>query len=129
MAIALFFTPISYVPEYRIEGPETFSHIAEAAQASSLVCSLIGVLFFLKNWRTGWPWLVTTTLFFVNGSLQMLVGQTDRAKPLTVLVASIGRMPAFALCLMIFQALLWVAWRVQPGTRTRRGPITEPTNT
>ena len=129
MAIALFFTFISYVPQYRIEGPETFSHFAEAAQASSLVCSLIGLLFFLKHWRTGWPWLVTTTLFFVNGSLQMLVGQTDRAKPLTVLVASIGRMPAFALCLMIFQALLWVAWRVQPGTRTRRGPITEPTNT
>ncbi len=30
MAIALFFTLISHVPAYRIEGPETFSQFAES---------------------------------------------------------------------------------------------------
>ncbi len=126
MAIALFFTLISYVPGYRIEGPETFSRFGEAAQASSLICSAIGVLFFLKNWRTGWPWLLTTAFFFLNGYLQMLVARADRAKSLTMLVASIGRVPAFAFGLTIFLALLWVAWRIAPTTRTKRGLVTEP---
>lgn len=118
LAIALFFTFISYVPPYRIEGPETFSRFAEAAQASSLICSVIGLAFFLKNWRTGWPWLLTTSFFFLNGYLQMLVAQTDRDVPLTLLVASIGRMPAFVLALSIFLGLLWGAWRFAPGART-----------
>jgi len=117
LAIALFFALISYVPGYLIEGPETFSHFAEAAQASALICSVIGLLFFLKNWRTGWPWLLTTSFFFLNGYLQ---GTTD-AKPLTMLVASIGRVPAFAWSLTIFLALLWVAWKVAPATRIEAG--------
>ena len=37
MGIALFFTLISYVPGYRIEGPETFNRFAKAAQTISFV--------------------------------------------------------------------------------------------
>ena len=128
MVIALFFTLISYVPRYRIEGPETFSHFADAGQASALIGSLIGVLFFLKHSRTGWPWLLTSSFFFVNGYLQMIVAQTDRTKTLTVLVASIGRVPAFAFGLTIFMALLWIAWKVKPAARAERGLITKTTN-
>lgn len=128
MVIAMFFTFISYVPRYRIEGPETFVHFAEAAQMSASICSVIGLLFFLKNWRTRWPWLLTAAFFFLNGYLQFFVAQTDRTKSLTMLVASIGRVPAFALGLTIFLALLWVAWKVQPATRKERGPITAPTS-
>jgi len=86
-----------------------------------LICIVIGLLFFLKNWRTGWPWLLTTSFFFLNGYLQ---GTVD-PKPLTMLVASIGRVPAFALSLTIFLALLGVAWKVVPGTRTKRALTTE----
>ena len=114
MGIALFFTLISYVPGYRIEGPETFSRFAEAAQASSLVGSVVGLLFFLRNKRSGWPWILTSSFFFLNGFLQMIVARTDNTKALTVLVGSIGRAPAFGLGLTLFLALLWVAWRVQP---------------
>ncbi|MEO7361636.1 MAG: hypothetical protein ABI120_15000 [Gemmatimonadaceae bacterium] len=124
MVIALFFTFISYVPGYRSEGPDGFAHFAEAAQMSALICSVIGLLFFLKNWRTGWPWLLTSAFFFLNGYLQFFVAQTDRTKSLTMLVASVGRVPAFALGLAGFLALLWVAWRVQPATRATRLPIT-----
>lgn len=127
LAIALFFTFISYVPGYRAEGSVTGPHFAESAQVSALICSVIGLAFFLKNWRTGWPWLLTTSFFFLNGYLQGMVAQTNRTKPLTVLVASIGRVPAFALSLTIFLALLWVAWRVEPATRSKRGLSTEPT--
>lgn len=117
LGIALFFTLISYVPGYRIEGPETFSRFADAAQASSIVGSLVGLGLFLARRRTGWPWLLTGSFFFANGFLQMFVARTDRTKALTQLVASIGRAPAFALGLTIFAALLWMAWRVEPARR------------
>ncbi len=41
MGIALFFTFISFVPQYRIEGPETFHRFAEAAIAGQGVCLLV----------------------------------------------------------------------------------------
>lgn len=129
LSIALFFTLISFVPGYRSEGSFTGPRFAEAAQASALICSLIRLLFFLENWRTGWPWLLTTAFFFLNGYLQFFVAKTDRTKSMTVLVASIGRVPAFAFGLTIFLALLWMAWRVQPATRMKPVRITEPSST
>lgn len=120
MGIALFFSLISYVPSYRIAGPETFHHFAEAAQTSSYIVGLIGLSFFLKNRRTGWPWLLAGSMFFLNGFLQMFVAGMNGTKPLTQIVASIGRAPAFGLGLMTFVALLWLAWRVEAQKRTAR---------
>ena len=114
LVIALFFTLISYVPAYQISGPETFSRFGEAAQMGSMVCSVIGLLFFLRSWRTGWPWLLTTAFFFLNGYLIVLVEKRGSAMQLTQLVASIGRVPAFAVGLTGFLALLWLAYRVGP---------------
>ncbi|WP_411281518.1 hypothetical protein [Gemmatimonas sp.] len=124
LVIALFFALVSYVPGYRSEGPSTVPRFAAAAQSGALICSVIGLLFFFKNWRTGWPWLLTTSFFVLNGYLQATVDP----KPLTMLVASIGRVPAVALSLTIFLALLGVAWKVVPATPTKRGLITEPTS-
>lgn len=115
LVIALFFTLISYVPGYRIEGPETFSRFAKSGQMGALVGSVIGLLFFLKNVRTGWPWILVSGFFLLNGYLQMVVDQKDYTKSLTVLVGSIGEVPAFGLGLTIFAALLWMAWKVVPS--------------
>ncbi|MEY2854157.1 MAG: hypothetical protein RL030_1289 [Pseudomonadota bacterium] len=120
MGIALFFALISYVPGYRIEGPETFSRFAKAAQASALVGSVVGLLFFLRNRRSGWPWILVSSFFILNGLLQMFVDRTDRTQSLTALVASIGRAPAFGLGLIIFAALLWVAWKAVPANRSKQ---------
>jgi hypothetical protein len=120
MGIALFFTFISYVPRFRIEGPETFSRFAEAGQAISIIVVLIGLLFFLKDWRTGWPWMVAGLFFSLNGLLQVYLDSTGQTESLTQLVASVGRARAFALTLLIFGILLWVAWRVGPATRTKQ---------
>ncbi len=49
LVIALFFTFISYVPGYRIEGPETFDRFARSGQTSALSVNVIGLLFFLRN--------------------------------------------------------------------------------
>ncbi len=127
MGIALFFTLISYVPRFKIEGPETFSRFADAGQASSLIVILVGLLFFLKNWRTGWPWILASSFFSLNGLFQVYLDNTDRTEPLTVIVASIGRAPAFGLSLLIFGALLWVAWKVDPAKRTKQLVVRETT--
>jgi len=117
LVIALFFTLISYVPGYRIEGPETFTRFAKSGQTSALIGSVIGLLFFLRNFRTGWPWLLVSAFFLLNGYLQMVVDQSDRTRPLTVLVGSIGEVPAFGLGLTIFVGLLSLAWKVVPTQR------------
>lgn len=118
LVIALFFTLISYVPGYRIEGPETFSRFAKSGQMAALIGCVIGLLFFLKNFRTGWPWLLVSAFLILNGYLQMVVDQSGRTQPLTGLVGSIGEMPAFGFGLTISVALLWIAWTA--GTTQRR---------
>lgn len=76
---------------------------------------------YLKSWRTGWPWLLTSVFFLLDGYVQFLVAQADRTTALTVFVASIGRAPGFVLGLTIFAILLGVAWRIGPAQRTHRG--------
>jgi len=119
LVIALFFTFISYVPGFRIEGPETFDRFAKSGQTVALIGSIIGVLFFLRSWRTGWPWLLVATFFLLDGYLQFAVARSGRTKALTGLVGSIGKLPAFGLGLPVFAALLWSVWRVGP-TRQRK---------
>ena len=118
LGVALFFTFISYIPRFKIEGPETFTRFADAGQTMSIIVFLIGLMFFLKSWRTGWPWIIAGSFLSLNAFLQVYLDNTGRTKPLTQLVASIGRAPAFGLSLLIFGALLWVAWKVGPAKRT-----------
>ena len=121
LVIAMFFTFISYVPGYRIEGPETFDRFAKSGQTSALIGSVVGLLFFLRNVRTGWPWILVSAFFLLNGYLQMVVDQSGRTQLLTVLVGSIGEVAAFGLGLTIFVGLLWTALRMTPTPRRVKG--------
>jgi hypothetical protein len=113
LVVATFFTLISYVPGYRIEGPETFDRFAKSGQLSALVGSVLGVLFFLRHRRTGWPWLVVSAFFFLSGYLQ---GVLDYAA-LTTLFGSLGELPTAGVALASFFGLLWVARRGAPVAR------------
>lgn len=116
LVIASFFTLTSYVPGFRIEGPETFDRFAKAGQLSALAGSVIGVVFFLRNVRSGWPWLLTSAFFILNGLLQAVVDQAGRTRSLTNLVGAIGEWPALGLAIGGSAALFWVAWRtLAPG--------------
>lgn len=117
LVIALFFSFISYVPGFRIEGPETFDRFAKSAQAGALIGSAIGLAFFLRNWRTGWPWLLVSTFFFLNGYAQVAVARAGQAQALTARVGSIGEGPAFGLGFGIFALLLWAVWQRGPQQR------------
>lgn len=118
LVIAVFFTLISYIPGFRIEGPETFDRFAKAAQTGALVGSVLGLAFFLRGWRTGWPWLLVTVFFSLNGYAQAVVAQAGRTQTLTDLVGSIGEAPAFAIGLSACALLLWAVW----GRRQRPRP-------
>lgn len=110
MGIALFFTFISYVPGYKIEGPETFYRFAKAGQTISIITLVVGIVFFLKNWRTGWPWLLSGSFLTLNGLLQVYLDKTDQTTSLTQLVASMGRVPSFFVSLIVFGILLRLVW-------------------
>ncbi|MBK9980083.1 MAG: hypothetical protein IPP20_19605 [Gemmatimonadetes bacterium] len=114
LVIALFFTLISYVPGYRIEGPETFDRFAKSGQTSALIGAVIGVSFFLRSWRSGWPWLLVAAFFFGNGFLQFAVAESGRTQAWTNTVGAAGELPAFVCGLAAFSALLWGAWKVAP---------------
>ncbi len=115
--IALLFTLIAYAPACRIEGPDPFHRFAAAAQASTVVVGLTGLLLFLRDRRGGWPWLLAGSMCALNGLLQMLVERAESTEALTVAVAAAGRVPAFVLALCVFLALLVVAWRREPKDR------------
>lgn len=62
MGIALFFTLISFVPQYRIEGPETFYRFATAGMAAQATSLVAGLLFFVRDFRNGWPFALPRRL-------------------------------------------------------------------
>ena len=45
MGIALFFAMISFVPQFRIEGPETFYRFQMAAITGQVICLAVGFCF------------------------------------------------------------------------------------
>jgi hypothetical protein len=116
MGIALFFTLIGFVPAYRIEGPGTFHRFAEAAQVVAMVGVAVGMAFFLRDRRAGWPWLLAGMFFPLNGLVQAIVAQNQGTMALTRMVAACDLVVAFAISLSGYAALLWLAW-----TRPFRG--------
>lgn len=121
LVIALFFTFISYVPGFRVEGPETFDRFAKSGQTAAMIGSAIGLLFFLRKWRTGWPWLLTAAFFMLNGYLQVTVDQTGQTMAWTQRVGAIGEMRGFVLGLAMFAALIGAAWKLAPTRRSAAG--------
>ncbi|MEP7002090.1 MAG: hypothetical protein ABI969_16495 [bacterium] len=90
------------------------------------VALLVFMAFILrKNRNVHGSLLMSTALLFTGIALFFtLISHVPRYRiDLTQLVASIGRAPAFGLGLVIFLALLWMAWRVEPAKRTKHDLI------
>jgi hypothetical protein len=90
-SIALFFTLISFVPPFKIEGPETFYRFATAGITGNIVCLLIGLVFFIRDWRNGWPMLIAGLLFPLNDLVRWLLEGQRLIEPLTRAVASLNQ--------------------------------------
>ncbi|MFC3881178.1 hypothetical protein ACFOSV_13375 [Algoriphagus namhaensis] len=93
--IALFFTLISFVPQYQITGPETLYRFEDAGITATYISAFFGMILFFVQRRSGWPWLLVTALFFINGYINYLITEANQAKALTALIGSVNEYLAF----------------------------------
>lgn len=108
MGIALFFTLISFVPAFKIEGPETFYRFETAAAAGRYICLAAGLLLFLKDMKNGWPLLLASSFFSLNELVKSSLTEHDLIQPLTELVGSMNPSLTFVGSFAVLFALLSV---------------------
>lgn len=118
MGIALFFALISFAPPFRIEGPETFHRFQTAAMTGQAICLAIGVLFFLRDRKNGWPFLVAALCFPLNEAIRALLTRYDLIDPLTEFIGSMSQPLTFLASFALLFALL--ASTALPGARQPR---------
>jgi hypothetical protein len=106
MCIALFFTLLSFVPQYKIEGPETLYRFASAGQAAQATCLVVGLLMFVKDRRNGWPFLLAGAFFILNELIRSSLAKNQLIGPLTELVGSMNQAVTFAGSFAVLLALL-----------------------
>lgn len=113
--IALFFTLISFIPQFKIEGPETFYRFETVGAISRYVCLSIGLLFFLKDRSNGWPILIVSSFFTLNGYINSILINHNLIQPLTEFVGSLNQLITFLGSFMVLLILL--AFTVIPNKR------------
>jgi hypothetical protein len=106
MGVALFFTMISFVPMFRIEGPETFYRFALAGTAGQVICVAVGLLFFIRDRRNGWPFLVAGSCFTAHDAILSLLTRFDLLDPLTGMVGSMSQPLTFIATFALLLGLL-----------------------
>ncbi len=106
MGIALFFTLISFVPQFKIEGPETFYRFATAGATGRYICLFIGLLFFLKDRTTGWAMLLVSSFFTLNEYINTLLIKHNFIQPLTEFVGSFNELITFLGSFIVLSILL-----------------------
>ena len=106
MGIALFFTLISFVPGFKIEGPETFHRFETAATTIQYACLIVGILFFIKDLRSGWPLLLVSSFFILNELIKSLLTEHNLIEPLTKFVGSMSQSFTFIGSFAVLFALL-----------------------
>jgi hypothetical protein len=106
MGIALFFALITFVPQYRIEGPETFYRFQMAAITGQGICLAVGLLFFVRDRKNGWPFLIAGACFIINEAIRSLLTRLGLIDPLTQIVGSMSQPFTFVAAFSLLFALL-----------------------
>lgn len=117
MGIAMFFSLIGFVPGFRIEGPETFYRFGKAVTTVQYACIAIGLAFFAKDPRNGWPFLLAGSSFVLNESIKSMLEQRNLIQPLTEMVASISQPLAFTGGFVSLLVLLAATGILKPSPR------------
>ncbi|MBA4765045.1 MAG: hypothetical protein H2048_06145 [Erythrobacter sp.] len=121
--IALFFTLLSFVPIFKIEGPETFYRFGTAAIPGQTICLVAGALLFASNPKTRWPYLLAASFFLLNEAINYGLASFDLSYPATEIVGSFDPMFTFAAAFAVQFALLYAT--LFPLSR-RSPPISPP---
>lgn len=115
---ALFFTLIAWVPQFRIEGPETFYRFAYAGMTGQAILLVTVLALFLKDRRNNWPYLLAGASYVLAEAIKAILAPLELTDPLTRLTAAPSEAGAFAVTLALMTALL--AMMVLPSRR--KGP-------
>ncbi len=106
LGIALFFTLISFVPGFKIEGPETFGRFKTAAIAGQATCLVLGLLFVIRDYRNGWPMLLAAAFFVLNEWIRSFLAQHHMIEGLTEFVGTMDQTLTFFCTFALFAVLL-----------------------
>jgi hypothetical protein len=106
MGIALFFVMISFVPLFKIEGPETFYRFQMAGIAGQAICLVVGLVFFIRDRRNGWPFLLAASCFPLNDAIRALLTNAELIDPLTKFVGSMSQPLTFVATFVLMFVLL-----------------------
>jgi hypothetical protein len=117
MGIALFFTLTSFVPGFRVEGPETFYRFKYAGIAGQATCLAVGLLFTIRDRRNGWPMLLAALFLGFNDLVRGVLASNGMIDPLTRFVASLNQPLTFVATLVLMFGLL-VATGIRPTAST-----------
>ena len=107
MGIALVFALISFVPPFRAEGFDpTFDGFRMAGIAGQVTSLFVGLLFFIRDPRNGWPFLAAGFCFPFNDAIYFLLTSLGLIDPLTEFVGSMNQLLTFVATFMLIFALL-----------------------
>ena len=106
VGVALFFSLLGFVPQFKIEGPETFYRFAYAAITGLVIRLIIGILFFIKDRRNNWPMLVTGLLPASSFLIVAILESYGLIPSLTAFVGSFNEIITFGGSFMLLLVLL-----------------------
>jgi hypothetical protein len=106
LGIALFFALISFVPQFKIEGPETFDRFQTAGMTGQAICLVVGFVYFIKDVRNGWPFLLAGALHSINELINALLAGINLIEPLTQFVGSLSQPYTFVGTFIVLFSLL-----------------------
>lgn len=107
--IALFFTLLSFVPMFKIEGPETFYRFGTAAMTGLIFWLSVAALLFASSPKTRWPYLLAAAFLLINEAMNFALEGFDLSYGATVKLGSLNPALTFAAGFTIQLALLCLA--------------------
>lgn len=106
VGVALFFSLLAFVPQFKIEGPETFHRFAYAAITGLVIRLIVGILFFLKDRRNNWPLLVTGVMPLSSFLVGAILEKYELMPSSTAFVGSFNEIVTFGGSFVIMLVLL-----------------------
>ena len=107
MGIALFFALTSFVPPFTTGGFDpAFDGFRLAGIAGQVTCLSVGLVFFLRDPRNGWPFLAAGVAFPFNDALYSLLTGLGLIDPLTGIVGSMSQPLMFIATFALLFSLL-----------------------
>lgn len=107
MGIALFFALTSFVPPFRTGSFDpTFAGFKLAGIAGQVTCLAVGLLFFIRDPRNGWPFLAAGFCFPLNDAIYSLLTSLGLIDPLTEIIGSMSQPLTFIATFALLFSLL-----------------------